>query len=139
MVLDAHEVRPVSSNLSTSRPDKTPHLSVTPASFDVGMFTVNSPFWPSSSYEYREGRIDTESMGGSEHIMPVQAIVITLGFPLLSTVVTRTAGKGINMVPGFQCSLLFCLGCGGNGVFFVGFVFICRAYTCNELKANGKR
>jgi len=41
-------------------------------------------------------------IGGSEHNIPVQAMVIILLFPLPSVQDTITAGTGYSMVPGLN-------------------------------------
>ena len=42
------------------------------------------------------------TIGGSEHNMPVQAMVIILLFPFPSVQDTITAGTGYNIVPGLS-------------------------------------
>ncbi len=52
-------VRPISANLSQSRPERTPHQSVARASSSVVRLMTNSPVRRMMSYEWRSRRIDT--------------------------------------------------------------------------------
>ncbi len=66
----------ISVNLSRSRPLFTPHQSTARAMAAVVRLTANSPLLRISSYEWRPGRMEMESMAGSEQTIPVQATVM---------------------------------------------------------------
>ena len=50
--------------------------------------------------------MDTDTITGSEQIVPAQAAVIAFAFPFSSLHVINTAGTGFNMLLGFQYCLL---------------------------------
>ena len=55
------------------------------------------------SWEYRSGRTEIESIGGSLQMLPVQAMVMMLGFQGgVPPQLTMTAGTGARMFPGFH-------------------------------------
>jgi hypothetical protein len=53
-------------------------------------------------YEWRDFLIEIDTIAGSEQIVPAHAIVSKLSLPSLSLQLTKTAGTGYNMLPGFH-------------------------------------
>jgi hypothetical protein len=81
----------------------TPHQSTALACLREGTFTTNSRVVRMISWEYRSGRTEIDSMGGSLHTFPAQAMVIRFDFhPCVPPQLTRTGGAGQRTFPGFQ-------------------------------------
>ena len=70
---------------------------------------TNSRLWLIWVWEYREGRMETETMGGSELTVPAQATVIKLAWsqpsPGKPQQDTSTTGTGASKVEGFSSTL----------------------------------
>jgi hypothetical protein len=116
-------VSPAPANLSSLRPDTTPHQSTALACLSEGTFTTNSRVVRMISKEYRSGRTEIDSMGGSLQTFPAHAIVIRFGFhPSVPPQLTRTGGAGERTFPGFQ------------DCFSMGFLFAmpCRPFPLDE-------
>src|SRR5690554_6165236 len=87
-------VRFISCHLLYFRPERQPHQSVARASSSVVRFITNSPVRLMMSYECLSGLTDTEHIGGSLLMVPVQAIVMMLYSSGSWPQLTITAGMG---------------------------------------------
>jgi len=87
-------VKPHPKNLSAFRPETVPHRSTSWAMHAVGMLITKSLVASIILNEYRPGLMLTYTIGGSEHMVPVQAIVIMLGAISFDPQLTRTTGTG---------------------------------------------
>ena len=91
---DGTAVRPISRNLSKSRPERTPHQSAARARRRVVRLMTNSPVRLIIAWEWRSGRTEIKHIGRSEQTVPVHATVSMLYSSGAAPQLTSTAGSG---------------------------------------------